>query len=373
MPWVEPLAGVWVPRDPDFPFLRLEDYYETLTGGAGSPWERLLQDPASLRTALREMAEPSLILHEHVFRLGAAYRHRVSLWLSYTFGEGMFRHQNHEQTFPEGVATYVRLYREMGWIPDGVFLLADVEYAQVEHLYQRARQRGAFLSFQDRFGDRHRFFRLPGEVWDRFSLQPTLVLADGHHRMAASEVLHREGWKVRRPVALISLRDPGLVILPTHRLFEGPLSPRALDRLRTWFEVERYTEPVFEAAKRECWILSRQGVWRVRQRADLPHRECMENRPDVYVRLETAVLHEVILPVLEEVGGGPIRWVDLGRDPRALWERVGEHQFVVVLPPTLPQEVFRVAEAGLTMPPKSTDFYPKLVAGVVWAPLIPPD
>lgn len=370
MPSVEPLSGVWIPGNSDFSFVRLEDYYETLTHKLPEDWKRLLREPRD-PAALRRVAEPSLVLHEHAFRVGRAHHFRVSLWLSYRFGEGNFRHQNHEQTFPEGVETYVSLYRDMGYIPDGVFLLADMEYAEVEHLYHQARTQEPVLDFRDRFGERHRFFVLPARAFDRFALKPTLVVADGHHRMAASERLYEEGYDVRRPVALVSLRDPGLVILPTHRLMEGPLHDALLQELSPWFEVTRSSTPVFEAKKREIWMLSRDGAWRIREKPGLPHRERMPDRPDVYVRLETAILHEWILPFLEERTGEPYRWVDLGRDPRALWEKMEEGQFVVVLPPTLPREVYEVARAGLTMPPKSTDFYPKLVAGVIWAPLEP--
>ncbi len=369
MPSVEPLSGVWLPKDPDFPFIRLEDYYHTLTEDPPGIWRRILERPDGVERAFQRLERPGVILHEHAFRIGRSHHFRVSLWLAYHFDAGVFRHQNHEQTFPEGVETYVKLYRRMGHIPDGVFLLADMEYAQVEHLYHQARTRAPFLDFRDRFGERHRFFLLPEAVWDRFALEPTLVVADGHHRMAASERLQEEGFDVRRPVALVSLRDPGLVILPTHRVLEGPLSEGILTHLSRWFEVEPHPEPVFSAKKREIWIVTRERSWRIRERPGLPHREFLPGRPEVYLRLETAMLHEVILPLLEQETGTPYRWVDLGRDPRALWKSLKKEQFLVVLPPTLPREVYEVARAGLTMPPKSTDFYPKLVAGVIWSPL----
>jgi len=368
MPSVEPLSGVWLPKNPDFPLIRLEDYYHALTENPPEPWQALMEQPDEIRRTFRRLDEPSVMLHEHAFRIGQAHHFRVSLWLSYRFDDGVFRHQNHEQTFPEGVETYARLYRRMGFIPDGVFLLADMEYARVEHLYHQARKQAPLLDFRDRFGERHRFFLLPEEVWDGFALEPTLVVADGHHRMAASERLHQEGFDVRRPVALVSIRDPGLVILPTHRVLEGPLSDTLLARLSPWFSVMSHPEPVFSANKRELWFVTRKRSWRIQARPDLPHREFLPGRPEVYLRLETAMLHEVILPLLEE-SGVSYRWVDLGRDPRALWQSMIDEQFLVVLPPTLPGEVYAIARAGLTMPPKSTDFYPKLVAGVIWSPL----
>ncbi len=370
MPSVEPLSGVWLPNQTDFPFIRLEDYYHALTEDPPEAWKAILESPGLVEKNFQWLEKPSVVLHEHAFRLGRSHHFRVSLWLAYHFDAGVFRHQNHEQTFPEGVETYVQLYRRMGHIPDGVFLLADMEYAQVEHLYHQARARPPFLDFRDRFGERHRFFLLPEEVWDRFALEPILVVADGHHRMAASERLQNEGFDVCRPVALVSLRDPGLVILPTHRVLEGPLSEDLLTHLAPWFAVESHTEPVFSAKKREIWFVTREKSWRIRERPELPHREFLPHRPEVYLRLETAMLHEVILPLLEQKTGSTYRWVNLGRDPRTLWESLTEGQFLVVLPPTLPREVYEVARAGLTMPPKSTDFYPKLVAGVIWSPLM---
>jgi uncharacterized protein (DUF1015 family) len=44
---------------------------------------------------------------------------------------------------------------------------------------------------------------------------------------------------------------------------------------------------------------------------------------------------------------------------------VGEAQLAIVLHPTSVEEVVAVAEAGETMPPKSTYFWPKVPAGLV--------
>jgi uncharacterized protein (DUF1015 family) len=59
--------------------------------------------------------------------------------------------------------------------------------------------------------------------------------------------------------------------------------------------------------------------------------------------------------------------VDYGRSAEKALERVGQGniQAAFLLNPTTVSDVKAVAEAGERMPQKSTDFYPKLLAGLV--------
>jgi uncharacterized protein (DUF1015 family) len=50
--------------------------------------------------------------------------------------------------------------------------------------------------------------------------------------------------------------------------------------------------------------------------------------------------------------------------------RSGEYEIAFLLRPTPVEQVRGVAEAGETMPPKSTYFYPKVLTGLLFNPLV---
>src|SRR5262245_53821600 len=68
-----------------------------------------------------------------------------------------------------------------------------------------------------------------------------LYIADGHHRYETASAYAQENAKADRVLALIaSAQDPGLAVLPTHRVIFG--TGRDLDRMlprwRDWFDVQ---------------------------------------------------------------------------------------------------------------------------------------
>src|SRR6058998_3811418 len=76
----------------------------------------------------------------------------------------------------------------------------------------------------------------------RFPLPPSpLYIADGHHRYETASAYALENPAADRVLALIvSARDSGLAVLPTHRVIFGPDRDleRLLPRWREWFDIQ---------------------------------------------------------------------------------------------------------------------------------------
>src|SRR5881409_3488009 len=76
----------------------------------------------------------------------------------------------------------------------------------------------------------------------RFPLPPSpLYIADGHHRYETASAYALENPAADRVLAMIvSAEDPGLAVLPTHRVIYGTGRDveRLLPRWREWFEVQ---------------------------------------------------------------------------------------------------------------------------------------
>ncbi|HYY33168.1 MAG TPA: DUF1015 domain-containing protein [Gaiellaceae bacterium] len=175
-------------------------------------------------------------------------------------------------------------------------------------------------------------------------IQAPLVIADGHHRYEAALRFHQEDGSDETAhvlTALVSTTDPGLAILPTHRIASS--APATFDG----------TRDVDEA---------------LRVLANLPR----DRGAFVMIRAEGASVVESEDPELDTalVDALPLEGVrytaDVEEAQRAVASGTAAAAFIV-RPPTIDQ-VKRFAQAGELMPQKSTYFYPKLASGLLFSP-----
>ncbi|MDW8071264.1 MAG: DUF1015 family protein, partial [Anaerolineae bacterium] len=223
-----------------------------------------------------------------------------------------------------------------------------------------------------------------------------LIIADGHHRYETA-LNYRAEMRAASPdaspdagynytlVALVSLNDPALVILPTHRLVHSysRLSAAELEAVATaYFTVQPVSQPEEVIAR----LRSRQGengvfgfvardrqsLWTLRDKRIMA--ELLPDRPAVWRELDVVVLHQLVLERLMGLSAESITRQENLRYLRDATEGLqavqrGEAQFLFLLNPTRIEQVHACAEAGEKMPQKSTDFYPKMVSGLVWMEL----
>ncbi|MGH7531171.1 MAG: DUF1015 family protein [Gemmatimonadales bacterium] len=209
-----------------------------------------------------------------------------------------------------------------------------------------------------------------------------LYIADGHHRYETASAYAQESDAGDRMLALITpATDPGLVILPTHRVIFG--AGRALEpllaRWRSSFDVSPVPEradPLRHLAtlgrdRTACLVADAQRLYALVLRADvLPDRlpalaQSAAVRELDVARIETLVVRQI----LGAATSTPIvRYVADHREALAAVRR-GAAAAAVLLNPTTIEQVFAVADAGDVMPPKSTYFFPKVPSGLVLRPL----
>lgn len=198
----------------------------------------------------------------------------------------------------------------------------------------------------------------------------TCVIADGHHRYETQIAFrreHEERSDLRpahryRLAAFVEAGDPGLVILPTHRLL-----PKGVDAARFAEAASPWLEPA-ERGAAPFAVRDRAGERSFRLRADLDLARELPDVPAVVRGLAVTVLHRLVLERglgieagAKEHAVGYVRWPEEGREKLA----AGAYGCMVQLEPTRVEDVIAVAEAGAVMPQKSTDFYPKLLTGLV--------
>jgi uncharacterized protein (DUF1015 family) len=243
---------------------------------------------------------------------------------------------------------------------------------------------------------RHRVSRLHDERTIRTVVEaaaPSRVwIADGHHRYETALQYRRErraaegnppdlqpyDWLM---IALTPLEDPGVVILPTHRVLPEA-SPDTLallpTYLKSWFDL--LPCPPQEAASRLREGTSQRGfvvVMRGGQaflaslKADIAAERLVpgEHSP-TYRQLDVTLLQSLVLEPLFGINAHHLERAEgirYTRDEREAvqWVLRGEAAVAFLLHPPSVQEVREVALAGEKMPPKSTYFYPKLLSGLV--------
>jgi uncharacterized protein (DUF1015 family) len=232
------------------------------------------------------------------------------------------------------------------------------------------------------------------ELSQFLSSQP-LYIADGHHRYETALNYQQErvgeqsltGKEAFQYVMmeLVDFSDPGLVVLPLHRLVRG-IEPSILmqvgDQLRNFFVLESVPletggpDASGLPADSCLGILGLQPGSLVVLRRRYPDSigvslEAMMpgNRSQAYREFDVSILNHIILDKMlgltskEDVA----HTVDLKEAYQQIKER--KYQLAFLLKPPQPEMVKAVADAQDRMPSKSTYFYPKLPAGLVINPL----
>ena len=228
-------------------------------------------------------------------------------------------------------------------------------------------------------------------VQEEMAPKRNLIIADGHHRYETA-LNYRDEMRATHPgalanaafnyrmVSLVSMDDPGLVILPTHReVLDYPQIGVAevLARAATSFSITRAADMHTCLAEmkaqqtRHAFGLYGEGQYHVLvlRNPDLIDEWIAEDRSLTWKSLDVSIAHQILLKRIvgmsaeDAEGQHHIRY---HRDPLLAVQNVdaGRGNLVLFLNPTRIDQVKVCAEQGEKMPQKSTDFYPKMVTGL---------
>lgn len=208
-------------------------------------------------------------------------------------------------------------------------------------------------------------------------------IADGHHRyetacafraeLGQRDVLVPEDFMM---MALSSMSDPGLVLLPTHRILESsPVSAAELEeRLRGRFSVRKLanSELMGEVTRLgsggvRAFGVALPGGSGLIATMENP-REALEwvegDASDLLKMLDVTVLHSVIFEQMLGVRG--LDGIRYTRDAEEAVRAVegGAGAAFLMHPPSV-EDMRLIALGGEKMPQKSTFYYPKILSGLV--------
>lgn len=211
-----------------------------------------------------------------------------------------------------------------------------------------------------------------------------LYVADGHHRYETASAYALENRAADRVLALIvSAQDPGLAVLPTHRVIfgTGRELERLLPRWREWFDVQPLAagrDPVTALAslgkdRTACLVADRARILALilKHGGEAPPDRLPSLVQSTAVRdLDVARIESLVVKAILGAGTStPIVRYVADADEALRMVQHGGAAAAVLLNPTRVEQVFAVADAGDVMPPKSTYFVPKVPSGLVLRPL----
>jgi uncharacterized protein (DUF1015 family) len=350
--------------------------------------------------------KPALYIHEHHFTCQGKRYHRQNIIACVKLEEWDTKIiRPHENIIPRAKSDRMSMLYTCQANTSPVLAMYQDPEKIIANLIKSQEKKKPVINFEDPWGDRHKMWAmtrsediqsLQGEI----AKQP-LYIADGHHRYDSALTYRRE--RMAQTVSftgeegfnfvmtsLIDFADPGLVILPTHRLVSEV--PEAFQsglksQLQKYFEIEEIplNDPdlwkkvdslltgmkpdmrqvrlaMFGPDVDRLSILTLRDFSTINQLMPASHEE-------VYKKLDVSLVDHIILEKLLAYDKEKENLVlDYTHDRFEAVERVKNQEFdlAFILNPVGPEIIKNIADIGDRMPRTSTYFYPKSPAGLVF-------
>lgn len=346
---------------------------------------------------------PALYPYSQSYQHGGRTFHRrglIALVQLSPFGQGQI--VPHEKTYKGPIEDRLKLMLETGAQLSPIFGLFSDPRNEVNNILYHSLARPELSGDLD--GIRSDLWHLSdaetiNRVTDLFKDKP-IYIADGHHRYTTAlqyQKLMQEKAGSELPAnhpanfcmfVLVGMQDPGLLILPTHRLLGG-LSNFTVDQLKTVlgnrFTLEEaaitpgdtarlgelvahapaHTFGLYDAATRKGYLLKLN---------DVNVLAALEpNQSQAWRELDVAILQRYLIDEVIRPGfcGGqePARGYTADASTIAASVTGSPYQIALLLQSTPLHALEALGKHNEVMPQKSTYFYPKLATGMVINPL----
>ena len=221
-----------------------------------------------------------------------------------------------------------------------------------------------------------------------------LIIADGHHRYETA-LNYRDQMREHSDAAanaafnyvlvtLVSMSDPGLIVLPTHRLIHSYTqmdSKALLEALAPYFTIESVPnlgllrDHLADATPEQPRFGFYDGAYNLLTLKSLAvMAKLLPTRDANFRALDVTILHELIIEKVMGLSKESVARkenITYLRDMTPGFEAVdkSEANFIFLLNATRIAQVRACTAADERMPQKSTDFFPKVIGGLVALPL----
>lgn len=277
------------------------------------------------------------------------------------------------------------------FLEPGFMLYTDPEKATIK-IFDEVAKTEPEMDVIDSLGVRNRVWKindpkLMKTIQDVFEIPPgQIVIADGHHRYETACGYRNELRKTRkdwseddaanfRMTLLVAVQDEGLTILPTHRVLDKyEIDDEAWKEIHENFDVKDIEkgeiQEFMDSYKQHAFTIYTKGkaYGIVLKDSKTVDKYLKEDHADSYKTLDVVIVREVLfngilktehLKIDEDIFY--IRWI---KDALAKVDD-GKATIAVIMNSTKAAQVLDASKKGERMPQKSTDFYPKMISGLV--------
>ncbi len=352
--------------------------------------------------ALKQDSEDSIYAYIQDFEIDGQKFHRssfISLGRLEKYGEGV---KAHEDTLDGVTADFLKLQRATEAKCGLIFMLYEDSKKIADKIIEKAAGEKPLIDCVDEDNVRHRLFKITDskqiEIISRMMKDKSCIIADGHHRYQTALNYYNETGNPRAAWQLMAFANSlneGVIVLATHRLVVKLKNFDAKTLLAGLQENFKITEYLFDSAetkraamekmlkqmkeesdrdKNAYGIYLADGTFRT---AVLKNKKAMDEaaagKSKAWQKLEVSVLHKLILEKLLGIGEKELaskRHLEYIRDGGHSIEQItarvdsGQAQAAFFVNPEKVKMIQEVANAGETMPQKSTFFYPKVFSGL---------
>ena len=317
----------------------------------------------------------------------------------------------HEETLSAPKADRLELLRATRAQFEQIFMLYSDPERRAERLLDAATAHPPSARVEDDYGVIHTLWEIADPETIRAVQQEMrdkkLVIADGHHRYEtalnfahecrASRPHAGEGDCAYLPMTFVNMDAEGIVILPTHRLvsgisgfdregFHAKAAPHFERGQYRFFDAETLHAGWrrLQAEMAAAAAAGRTAIGAFFEGAD--SFDLLELRPEVDLErlwpellpaqrsLDVTVLHRLVFAQCLGIDQESVRQEKVLTYVREFEEGVetvlqGKAQACFFLNPVTMGQVREIALGGRLLPQKSTDFYPKLLSGLVIYPV----
>ncbi|MFH1848829.1 MAG: DUF1015 domain-containing protein [archaeon] len=309
---------------------------------------------------LAESRQPGLYVYQQEFTVDNVRYKRLGFMGLVRIGEGIYPH---EETMSRPVQDRLLLMESTGTAFEPIFsFYSDPEKAIDSLLSENLNDQ--LYRFTDEKGIEHSLWQIGADITSRIALvmrSMNVFIADGHHRYETAKQ-----YQARHPAEegagfvlmnLVNAHNPGMVILPIHRVVDYTESG-LLDRLGEYFRIGQ------EGSISMHYSGKTYGL-------ELTHTEAMQrlmpHASPTLRQLPATILHRLII---EKIMGMPrgeqeyrVQYLKYHAGVEDEARKMRGTAFF--LPATDIKDVISVAGKGERMPQKSTFFYPKVRSGLV--------
>ena len=345
---------------------------------------------------------PAIYLHDHYFTyLEKEYKRRGIIVCVRLEEWNKMVVRPHEGTLAESKNDRLNLLRTLRANTSPILALFEDHGRQVSSLLSAQESNKPIINSTGANGERHHVWAITEpqmitQIRNHLAEQPVYI-ADGHHRYESALSYQREQYTYSTALSgdeafnfvmmtLIDLSDPGLIILPAHRLLHGismPLLNGLMAKSRAFFEIEELplsTPDVWQQIDNSLtetdeirlflFGLVPEHVLALRLRNFNAVSQMMPYfHSEIYKKLDVSIVDHIILEKLLGLSSGREEArIAFSYDRQDAVDRVldQEYQLAFLLKPVKPEMIKAIADAGDRLPRKSTYFYPKLPAGLVF-------